>query len=115
MLQTDDSGCSAVEETREGKSIYRKSSQGPNIIVLATDGEILSYLSGIEMETNEQIGENLGVVLTMDPNERITSLKSMFEKHPLASSSYALPQRTKSPQKPRVCAHQNLSSSFSRP
>lgn len=82
ILQKDDFGCSAVEETREGKSIYRKSRQGPNAIVLATDGEILSYLSGIEMETNEQFGENLGVVLTMDPNGRIASLKSMFEKNP---------------------------------
>lgn len=59
------------EEIREGKSIFRKTSLGTNAIVPAPDGEILTYINGIEIERDGQIEEIFSSSTGLGPKQEI--------------------------------------------
>lgn len=66
------------KDTRKGKSICRKTSQGTNAIFLAIDGKILSYISGTEAKRSGQIKETCRYDTVLDPSKRFPSLKPCF-------------------------------------
>lgn len=55
-----------------------KTSQGINAIVPATDGEILTYSSSIEMERNGQIEEIFRSSTCLGRKKETPSIKSML-------------------------------------
>lgn len=100
------------EETREGKHIFRKTSQGTNAIVLAKDGEMSSYINDVETKTGGQIEEIFrnGTGLGHKQEILFSKIHVLEDFLWLSSASEGIESV-----KRRVCAHQNLSSSFPEP